>query len=219
MIPIAWKTFLEDDCIIGERAAQAALAAEALGKEVYPPAQLRFRALEFVDPKAVRVVLMGQDPYHGPGQAMGLSFSVPGGVRIPASLRNIFKELRDDLGVEGATGDLTPWAQRGVLLLNAVLTVERGCPKSHHNLGWAEFTNAIVRRLSRQREGIVFMLWGKDAQSKREMIDENRHTVLATSHPSPMGGACYQGFFGSKPFSSANLALANFGFPSIDWRL
>jgi uracil-DNA glycosylase len=163
------------------------------------------------------VLILGQDPYHGPGQAHGLSFSVREGVRIPPSLRNVFKELRDDLGVPmPATGDLTPWAERGVLLLNAVLTVRAGKAGSHGGKGWEEFTDAVIRAVNTKEERVVFVLWGSYARKKRDLITSPHHVVLEAGHPSPMNP---RGFLGTRPFSAVNKALTDAGLPEIDWSL
>ena len=160
---------------------------------------------------------MGQDPYHNPGQAMGLSFSVPQGVKAPPSLKNIFKEIESDLGVKmsGAT-DLSPWARQGVLLLNAVLSVRAHQPASHASIGWQQFTDSVISSLSREREGIVFLLWGNYARSKAELIDGSRHLVLQAAHPSPLARGA---FFGCRHFSRTNLYLESRGEQAIDWRL
>lgn len=198
---------------------RAFLVAEvAAGRGFYPPANQVFRALEVTPFDAVRVVLLGQDPYHGPGQAMGLCFSVPGGVRPPPSLQNLFRELADDLGVPTPTsGDLTPWAEQGVLLLNAVLTVSPGRAGSHANKGWEGLTDHAVQALSERRDGIVFLLLGRSAQQKGSIVDRTRHDVIAAPHPSPLSAA--SGFFGSRPFSRANALLEAHGGAPIDWRL
>ena len=183
---------------------------------IYPPQELIFNAFTLCPFDAVRVVILGQDPYHGAGQAHGLCFSVQEGVRIPPSLRNIYKELRDDLGVPlRQSGDLTPWAKQGVLLLNATLTVESGKAGSHQGLGWEQFTDAVIKKLSDEKEHLVFILWGKYAQNKGKMIDTTRHLVLTAAHPSPL--SAYHGFFGSKPFSKANAYLREHGMNSIPW--
>ena len=164
----------------------------------------------------MRVVILGQDPYHGAGQAMGLCFSVPAGVRPPPSLQNIHQELETDLGLpRPATGDLTPWAERGVLLLNAVLTVSPGKPASHASRGWERFTDRVIAELSTRREGIVFLLWGRYAQQKGAVVDASRHHVLTASHPSPYSAA--SGFFGCRHFSRANALLTADGRDAVDW--
>lgn len=186
--------------------------------EVYPPAPVRYTALHLLRPEQVRVIVLGQDPYHNPGEAHGLSFSVPPGVRIPPSLRNIYKELNADLGVPIPDhGHLLKWAESGVLLLNAILTVKRGLAGSHRKIGWETVTDKIIEALSTRHEGLVFMLWGNFAKEKASLIDANRHLVIQSSHPSPIGGSCYKGFFGSKPFSRANDFLAAHGKPAINW--
>jgi uracil-DNA glycosylase len=195
------------------------LAAEiAAGRGFYPPAPLVFNALRLTRFEEVRVVILGQDPYHGRGQAMGLSFSVPAGVTPPPSLRNVFAELHSDLGLPiPNSGDLTPWAERGVLLLNSVLTVGPGAPASHAGKGWEAFTDRVVGELSGRREGIVFLLWGRYAQQKGGIVDTTRHHVLTSAHPSPYSAA--NGFFGCRHFSRANALLDGDGLPPIDWRL
>jgi len=161
---------------------------------------------------------LGQDPYHGPGQAHGLSFSVPAGTRFPPSLQNIFKELQADLGLpRPQTGDLKPWAQQGVLLLNSVLTVEDGQAAAHQGQGWEKFTDAIIHHLAEERTGLVFVLWGSYAQKKGQFIDKQKHLVLSTAHPSPL--SAHRGFLGSKPFSKINQYLEKNGEKPIDWSL
>jgi uracil-DNA glycosylase len=197
---------------------RAFLAAEvAAGRRFFPPADRVFNALWLTPFDDVRVVILGQDPYHGPGQAMGLCFSVPAGVPQPPSLQNIFKELSSDLGLTApASGDLTPWAERGVLLLNSVLTVAPRSPGSHAGKGWEPFTDRVIRELSDRRDGIVFLLWGKYAQQKGDVVDPSRHHVLTASHPSPYSAA---GFFGCRHFSQANQQLEAGGQEAVDWRL
>jgi uracil-DNA glycosylase len=188
------------------------------GRGFYPQADRVFAALDATPLDDVRVVILGQDPYHGRGQAMGLCFSVPAGVPQPPSLRNIFQEVRDDLGiVPPSSGDLTPWAKRGVLLLNAVLTVSPGKPASHAGKGWERFTDRVIAELCVRREGVVFLLWGKYAQEKGAVIDRSRHHVLTAPHPSPYSAA--SGFFGCRHFSRANALLEVDGHTPIDWRL
>jgi uracil-DNA glycosylase len=190
----------------------------AAGRGFFPPGQLVFNALRLTPLDSVRVVILGQDPYHGVGQAMGLSFSVPRGVAQPPSLRNIFVELGTDLGLPTpTTGDLTPWASRGVLLLNSVLTVAPRSPASHAGKGWETFTDRVIAELSRRREGIVFLLWGRYAQQKGAIVDATRHHVLTTAHPSPYSAS--NGFFGCRHFSRANAFLELAGGPPLDWRL
>jgi len=188
----------------------------ATGKTIYPPGAKMFNAFEVTPFNKVKVVILGQDPYHGPGQAMGLSFSVPDGVGIPPSLMNIYKELRNDIGMQiPATGNLTHWAEQGVLLLNAVLTVRANEPASHSKIGWMEFTDAVIKKLSDERSGLVFLLWGKFAQEKQILIDQTKHHVLKAAHPSPFSAD--KGFFGCKHFSTANAYLTKQGLDPIDW--
>lgn len=183
---------------------------------VFPPDADMFRAFETPLP-AVRVVILGQDPYHNAGQAHGLSFSVPPGMKVPPSLQNIFKELRADVGVEPPKhGHLAAWALRGVFLLNATLTVRAHVAGSHQGKGWETFTDAAIRALDARPEPVVFILWGKYARDKKALIS-SRHYIIESSHPSPMSAS--NGFFGSKPFSKANKALESFGIPPIDWSL
>lgn len=188
------------------------------GRGFFPPGRLVFNALLLTPVDSVRVVILGQDPYHGPGQAMGLSFSVPPGVAAPPSLRNIFVELGTDLGLPmPATGDLTPWAKHGVLLLNSVLTVAPRSPASHAGKGWEAFTDRVIAELSARGEGIVFLLWGRYAQQKGTIVDTKRNHVLTAAHPSPYSAS--SGFFGCRHFSRANALLEAAGRPPVDWRL
>ncbi len=200
----------------------AFVEAERAGKKpIYPPRDLVFNALKETPFHKVRVVIVGQDPYHGPGQAHGLCFSVPRGVPIPPSLLNIFRELRDDLGCEVPThGYLSSWARQGVLLLNATLTVRQGEPLSHHGQGWELFTDAIIQALLKRPDPLIFVLWGKSAQEKcRHLIGNkaNTHTVLTAAHPSPLSART--GFFGSRPFSKINEVHQRQGKPPIEWCL
>lgn len=188
------------------------------GKTIYPPGQLIFNAFEKTSLAKVKVVLLGQDPYHGPRQAMGLSFSVPRGVPPPPSLLNIFKELQDDVGIPmPAHGDLTHWAEQGVMLLNAALTVRAGDANSHSKIGWHQFTDAVIHTISEKKEAVVFLLWGKFAQQKIELIDTRKHHVLKAAHPSPL--AAHNGFFGCRHFSKTNQWLMKKGLDPIDWAL
>jgi uracil-DNA glycosylase len=195
------------------------LAAEVgAGRGFLPPAPLVFNALRLTPLERVRVVILGQDPYHGRGQAMGLCFSVPAGITAPPSLRNIFAELGADLGLAlPVTGDLTPWATRGVLLLNSVLTVSPGAPASHAGKGWEQFTDRVIAELSARREGLVFLLWGRYAQQKGAIVDTSRHHVLTAAHPSPYSAS--NGFFGCRHFSRANALLEADGLTPMDWSL
>ncbi len=189
-----------------------------LGKTIYPPGSLIFNAFNTTPFDRVKVVLLGQDPYHGPGQAHGLSFSVPDGFAQPPSLQNIFKELHSDLGVPmPVTGNLTPWAKQGVLLLNAYLTVLARTPMSHASIGWGEFTNGVIQKISDLKKNIVFLLWGKFAQEKQELIDETKHLVLKAAHPSPFSAD--KGFFGCHHFSRTNEYLVKNGIDPIDWKI
>ena len=194
------------------------LNEKAKGIMLYPPGPRIFAALDHTPFSQVKVVLLGQDPYHGPGQAHGLCFSVPDGVRPPPSLVNIFKELESDLGLSiPSKGNLEKWAGQGVLLLNATLTVQANSPGSHQNKGWEQFTDAIIRKLSEKRSGLVFLLWGRYAHAKEPLIDKTRHHILKAPHPSPF--SAYQGFLGCRHFSQTNDLLLRQGLAPIDWRL
>jgi uracil-DNA glycosylase len=194
------------------------VAAERVQSEVYPPEDDVYNAFKHTPLDKVEVVILGQDPYPNPGQGHGLCFSVRPGVPIPGSLRNIYKELHADLGIPPAKhGYLAAWAERGVLLLNAVLTVRAGKPNSHAGKGWERFTDAALSAVSRLANPVVFILWGAYAQKKEALIDQDRHAVLKSAHPSPLSAKA--GFFGSKPFSKTNAALKKFGRKPIDWRL
>ncbi|MFN8251285.1 MAG: uracil-DNA glycosylase [Ferruginibacter sp.] len=192
---------------------------KAAGKTIYPPGALIFNAFNQTPFSKVKVVIIGQDPYHGPGQAHGLSFSVPNGIKPPPSLVNIFKEIQSDIGVAmpQGYGNLTKWAEQGVLLLNAALTVRANEPFSHANFGWADFTNGVIQKISDEKKGIVFLLWGKFAQDKQLLIDETKHFVLKAAHPSPFSAD--KGFFGCKHFSKTNELLVKQGLAPIDWKL
>lgn len=188
------------------------------GKTIYPLGSEYFRALDLTPFDAVKVVILGQDPYHGPNQAHGLSFSVRHGVPIPPSLFNIYKELASDLGIAPVShGFLESWAQQGVLLLNSVLTVEHKQAASHQGQGWEQFTDQIIAELNQHRDNLVFILWGSYAQKKGRFIDENRHKVIRAVHPSPL--SVYRGFFGSRPFSQTNDYLQQCGLTPINWQL
>jgi uracil-DNA glycosylase len=190
--------------------------AEYQSHIIYPPGKEIFRAFDCCDFDQVKVVIIGQDPYHGEGQANGLCFSVRKGVRIPPSLVNIFKEIHHDLGKPiPQSGELERWANQGVLLLNATLTVRSGTPGSHQKKGWEEFTDAVIRKISSEKENVVFLLWGAYAQKKGEIIDRNKHYVLMSAHPSPFSAD--RGFFGNKHFSKANQYLKSKGLKEIDW--
>lgn len=188
------------------------------GAAIYPPGERIFNALNSTPPEAIRVVILGQDPYHGPGQAHGLCFSVRPGVPVPPSLVNIFRELHDDIGFAVPQhGCLQPWAERGVLLLNAVLTVERGRAGAHQRRGWEQFTDRVVEVVNNGERPVVFMLWGAQAQRKGADIDRNRHLVLTAPHPSPL--SAHRGFFGCRHFSRANQWLEGQGMNPVDWTL
>ena len=190
---------------------------KAAGTVSYPPGPLIFNAFDKTPLPSLKVVILGQDPYHNPGEAMGLSFSVPDGVRIPPSLRNIFKEIESDLGIRmSGSSNLEPWARQGVLLLNSILTVRAGAAASHRSLGWEYFTDAVIRCISERCEGIVFLLWGRYARSKAVLIDSSRHHVLEAAHPSPLAGGA---FFGCRHFSRTNELLIAEGRSPIDWKL
>lgn len=184
---------------------------------VYPPPKFIFRAFELCPFDKVKVVILGQDPYHGPDQANGLSFAVKDGMTVPPSLRNIFKEIEADIGepMKNRSGDLERWAKQGVLLLNATLTVRASSPGSHQNKGWEQFTDAVIQTLSEKREHLVFILWGNYARGKKPLIDSTKHEVIESPHPSPF--SAHNGFFGSKPFSRTNTYLSSNGETPIDW--
>ena len=193
------------------------LSEKRAGKKIYPKGKEIFRALDITPLNKVKVVIIGQDPYHGPGQAHGLCFSVPKGVKIPPSLINIFKELQEDLGITpSANGCLLPWAKQGVLLLNSILSVERGISGSHSLKGWERFTDAIISEVNKKKS-VVFMLWGKYATQKGKSIDTSKHLVLKSAHPSPL--SAHHGFFGNKHFSQCNIFLQERKISTINWAL
>jgi len=219
-LPAAWREVLAAPSLAPRlQSIDAHLMARAAdGVAIYPPRELIFNALHHMAPQDVRVVILGQDPYHGAGEAMGLSFSVPGGVKIPPSLRNMYKELASDLGMAPAgSGDLTHWARQGVLLLNTSLTVEQARAGSHAAEGWGPFTDKVIEAVNRECEGVVFLLWGSHAQSKEKLIDPTRHLILKSAHPSPL--SAYRGFLGNGHFSRTNKFLEQRGKTPIDWRL
>ncbi len=194
------------------------LTEKEAGKRIFPPGANWFRALDLTPLDEVKVVILGQDPYHGPGQAHGLCFSVPNGVRTPPSLVNIYKELESDLGIRRpAHGFLEHWARQGVLLLNSVLTVEMGIAASHRDRGWERFTDAVIRAVNAKQDPVVFMLWGTYAQKKASFVDTSRHLVLKAAHPSPL--SAHNGFLGCRHFSKANAFLESRGLAPIDWAL
>lgn len=192
------------------------IKSEYASEVVYPPGKEIFRAFDSCDFETLKVVMIGQDPYHGAGQANGLCFSVREGVKMPPSLVNIFKEIHDDLGKPfPPSGDLGRWARQGVLLLNATLTVRASSPGSHQNKGWETFTDAVIKTISEEKENLVFILWGAYAQKKGEVIDRHKHLIIASPHPSPFSAD--RGFFGSRPFSKTNDYLRGKGLVEIDW--
>ncbi len=214
-----WKDFLKDEFAKPYFTAlkHHYVAALKSGATIYPSAKLTFNAFNLTPLNSLKIVLLGQDPYHQPHQAMGLSFSVPANVALPPSLRNIFKELNDDLGVPmSASGDLSKWARQGVLLLNSVMSVEAAKPASHAHFGWQDFTNAVISKLSREKEGLIFLLWGNFARAKKALIDTQRHFVLEAAHPSPLARV---GFLGCKHFSKSNELLQKLGKTPIEWDL
>lgn len=214
-----WKEFLKEEfnknyfLEIKKRYIQA-LNNNAI---IYPPANLTFNAFNLTPLDKLKIVLLGQDPYHQPNQAMGLSFSVPYGVKIPPSLLNIYKELKTDLNIEPSkSGDLSSWAKQGILLLNSILSVEAGKPASHSSWGWQEFSDAVISKLSLEKSGLIFILWGNYAKSKKALIDTSKHFILEAAHPSPLART---GFLGCKHFSKANEILRNLGKNPINWQL
>ena len=216
----SWKEVLEEEFKkpYFKQIAEHLKTEKAQGKTIYPPGPLIFNAFDKTPFDNVKVVILGQDPYHNPGQAMGLSFSVPDGVQPPPSLMNIFKELHDDIGVPmPKTGNLTPWATQGVLLLNASLTVRANEPMSHSKIGWHLFTDTVIEKISLLKEHIVFLLWGKFAQEKTAIIDTKKHYILKAAHPSPLSAK--NGFFGCRHFSKTNDYLVKHKVDPIDWAL
>lgn len=215
----SWKQALQsefDEPYFGELAAFLHREKRS-GAVIYPPGDRIFRAFDLCPLQDVKVVILGQDPYHGPGQAMGLSFSVPDGITAPPSLKNIFKEIESDLGIKmSGRPNLEPWASQGVLMLNAVLTVRAGAPASHSDIGWQRFTDAVIRTISDRCEGVVFLLWGNYARAKRELIDSSRHYVLEAAHPSPLARGA---FFGCRHFSKTNEILKKNNKTPINWQL
>ncbi len=214
----SWKAVLQEQFDQDYFARLAGFVRQEYATQtVYPPARLIFNAFELCPFEQVKVVILGQDPYHEPGQAQGLSFSVPEGTDLPPSLQNIFKEIENDLGiVPERNGNLERWARQGVLLLNATLSVRAHAAGSHQNHGWEQFTDAVISALSAQRQGLVFMLWGSYAQRKAELIDTSKHLILKSVHPSPL--SAYRGFFGNHHFSQANAWLQQQGLSPIDWK-
>lgn len=216
-LPPAWRCALDAGTAGRLARLEARLEEEARQVQVYPPPGARYRALELVSPERAKVVVLGQDPYHRPGQAMGLSFSVPAGVPVPPSLRNVYRETRADLGIAApAHGDLTAWAAQGVLLLNTALSVEQGKPGSHARYGWHEITEALLRHLARVAAPSVFLLWGRHAQASLAPIDTRGHLVLAAGHPSPYSA---HRFLGCRHFSQANAFLESRGRGAVRWEI
>ena len=215
----SWKAALADEFAKPYFASLARRLHDekAEGKVIYPPGRMIFKAFELTPVDKVKVVILGQDPYHGPGQAMGLSFSVPDGMAAPPSLKNIFKEIESDLGiVMSGRPNLEKWAEQGVLLLNSILTVRGGEAASHSGIGWQQFTDAVIRYISDNLEGVVFLLWGNYARSKKDLIDTSRHHVLEAADPSPLARGA---FFGCRHFSMTNNILLSEGRTPIDWKL
>jgi uracil-DNA glycosylase len=218
-LPASWRDALEPEFEKPYfKDLEAFVESERAQHTVFPPPNEVFHALEVTPLEDVRVLIVGQDPYHDDGQAHGLAFSVRPGVRLPPSLLNMYKELEADLGVPRAkTGYLEPWAKQGVLLLNTSLTVRAHTAASHKGKGWEKFTDAIIKAVNAKSERVVFVLWGGHAQKKLDLIDTTKHTVIKSAHPSPL--SANNGFFGSKPFSKINTALKNAGFTEINWRV
>jgi uracil-DNA glycosylase len=219
-IEASWKEILKDEFSKSyfQQIVLHLKTEKSQGKVIYPPGPFIFNAFNTTPFDKVTVVILGQDPYHGPGQAHGLCFSVQNGVPPPPSLINIFKELHDDIGIDiPSHGNLTHWAEQGVFLLNASLTVRAGEPMSHSKIGWAEFTNEVIKKISELKKHVVFLLWGKFAQEKRILIDETKHLILRATHPSPLSAST--GFFGCRHFSKTNEWLIRNGIDPVDWAL
>jgi uracil-DNA glycosylase len=214
-----WKAFLREELNSSNfQEIISTLAIERKIHTIFPSKDVVFNAFNFTKPSKIKVVILGQDPYHGKGQAHGLAFSVPSGVKIPPSLRNIFKELQSDLNHSiSSNGNLESWAEQGVLLLNATLTVREKKAGSHQKLGWEPFTDSIIKKLSEEKEGVIFLLWGAFAQKKSALIDTTKHHILTTTHPSPF--SAYKGFLGCKHFSKINKILLNNNQKPINWKL
>jgi uracil-DNA glycosylase len=214
----SWKEILADQFQLSYfDSLSGFIRSEYKMRKIFPPPKDIFKAYDLCPFDKVKVVILGQDPYHGEGQANGLCFAVGKDVTLPPSLQNIFKEIKSDIGVEPRSdGDLSRWAMQGVLLLNATLTVRADSPGSHQGKGWEEFTDATISKLSKERENLVFILWGNYAKKKGSIIDRSKHLVIESAHPSPF--SAYNGFFGSKPFSKANKYLLKYGKGEIDWR-
>ncbi|MGZ5218626.1 MAG: uracil-DNA glycosylase [Chitinophagaceae bacterium] len=216
----SWKVILHDefDKPYFQHIPLHLKTEKSQGKTIYPPGGFIFNAFNTTPFDKIKVVIIGQDPYHGPRQAHGLCFSVQNGVPPPPSLVNIFKELKEDIGMDiPGHGNLIKWAEQGVFLLNASLTVRAGEPMSHSKIGWAEFTDSVIKTISDKKEHVVFLLWGKFAQDKKILIDEKKHLILRAAHPSPL--SAYSGFFGCRHFSKANEYLMSKGIDPVDWSL
>lgn len=214
-----WNDILKD-LINGDnyKKIREFLKTEYFTREVYPPMEEIFNAFKLTPYSNIKAVILGQDPYHEPGEAHGLCFSVRQGTKMPPSLQNIYKELKSDLSIDnGDKTDLTPWAKQGVFLLNTTLTVRRGQANSHQNCGWTEFTDEVIKIINERRTPLVFILWGRNARNKKALIDTNRHLVLESAHPSPL--SAYNGFFGCRHFSKTNDFLIKNGLTPIDWQL
>ncbi|MFJ5758932.1 uracil-DNA glycosylase [Neobacillus sp. NPDC093182] len=214
-----WASFLEEEFEkTYYQQLRKKLLTEYQTKVIYPDKHDIFNALHYTSYKDTKVVIIGQDPYHGPGQAHGLSFSVKPGMKIPPSLRNIYKELQEDVGCSIPNhGYLVEWAKQGVLMLNAVLTVQAGNANSHKGLGWEVFTNRVIERLNQREKPVIFVLWGNFAQQKQQLITSSHHFIIKSPHPSPL--SAHNGFFGSRPFSQANMYLREIGSKEIDWQI
>ena len=220
-LPENWNDFfVSQESLLAEIDGKLSEKAKN-GEVIFPARENIFKAFSLNSPDKISLVILGQDPYHGEGEAMGLSFSVPKGIKIPPSLRNIFKELHSDLGINNYElaphGDLTNWANQGIMLLNSTLSVEKDKANSHSKIGWQEFTDNVIKYLSQTGEPKIFVLWGNFAQTKRILIDEKRHEIIESAHPSPLSAS--RGFFGSKPFSKINEFLKKQRKPEIDWNL
>lgn len=214
-----WNDILKD-LINGDnyKKIREFLKTEYFTREVYPPMEEIFNAFKLTPYSDIKAVILGQDPYHEPGEAHGLCFSVRQGVKMPPSLQNIYKELKSDLSIDnGDKTDLTPWAKQGVFLLNTTLTVRRGQANSHQNCGWSEFTDEVIKIVNQRKTPVVFILWGRNARNKKALIDTSRHLVLESAHPSPL--SAYNGFFGCRHFSKTNDFLIKNGLAPIDWQL
>ena len=219
-IEASWKNQLKEEFTTPHMIALSKFLRQEklIGKKIYPPGGKIFNAFNLTKFSSVKIIILGQDPYHGPNQANGLSFSVERNIKPPPSLQNILKELHSDLNINHpGHGDLTAWARQGVLLLNTCLTVENGLPNSHQGRGWEIFTDAVLSRVNDKKEHIVFILWGRKAQVKEKFIDSTKHLIIKSAHPSPL--SAHNGFFGSKPFSKANLFLEQNNLGQVNWEL